>query len=308
MDRAFQTARFEGFSIVSIGSTRRARGKWAEVASVFPSANRSAKHTAERLKPKVTLVPAALSGSPCQPPQCHAESKGNTMKTLLHFALAYLSAVTTVMVLKPALALTGVKTWNFDKETVQELPSGWLSEHTGQGAKGNWKVVADPSAPSSPNVLAQLSDDATNYRFPLAVVERASYKDVTLSVRFKAISGTRDQGAGLVWRFRDANNYYIVRANALENNVVLYKVQDGKRISLAPKGTPEKTYGVKTKVAGNTWHKLGVQVKGSLFTVLFNDQKLFEVEDTTFSEGGKIGLWTKADSVIHFDDFTAEAQ
>jgi hypothetical protein len=154
----------------------------------------------------------------------------------------------------------------------------------------------------------QLSDDATNYRFPLAIVEKTHYKDVVLTVRFKTISGAKDQGAGLVWRFRDANNYYVVRANALENNVVLYKVQDGKRISTAPKGTPGKTYGVKTRVSGNTWNKLGVEIKGNLFTVFFNDQKLFQVEDSTFTEAGKIGLWTKADSVIHFDDLTADGE
>jgi Domain of Unknown Function (DUF1080) len=226
------------------------------------------------------------------------------MKPRLHFAFTFsLVALTVMMLIAPALAK--VKTWSFDKEKVQELPSGWLPEHTGQGSKGNWKVVADPTAPSKPNVLAQLSDDATNYRFPLAIVEKANYRDVVLSVRFKAISGIRDQGAGLIWRFRDANNYYIVRANALENNVVLYKVQEGKRISLVPKGTPEKTYGVKTKVPGNTWNQLSVEVKGNLSTVSLNGQKLFEVEDNTFTEAGKIGLWTKADSVIYFDDFTA---
>jgi len=230
------------------------------------------------------------------------------MKTRSHFPAAVCSVGILVTILVPALALAKVKTWNFDKEKVQELPSGWLSEHTGQGSKGDWKVIADPSAPSQPNVLAQLSNDATNYRFPLAIADKDIYRDVTVSVRFKTISGTRDQGAGLAWRFRDANNYYIVRANALENNVVLYKVQDGKRISLAPKGTPEKTYGAKTKVPGNTWQKLGVQVKGHLFTVFFNDQKLFDVEDTTFTEAGKIGLWTKADSVIYFDDLTADGE
>ncbi len=207
-----------------------------------------------------------------------------------------------------APALDKTKIWNFDQDKPHELPSGWLSEHTGQGAKGNWEVVADPSAPSLPNVLAQLSDDATNYRFPLAIVERTNYQDLVLSVRFRAISGTRDQGAGLVWRFRDANNYYIVRANALENNVVLYKMQEGKRISLAPKGTPEKTYGVKTRVPGDSWNKLGIQVKGSLFTIFLNDERLFEVEDHTFAETGKIGLWTKADSVIYFDDLTVGSQ
>ena len=229
------------------------------------------------------------------------------MKLRLHFALTFVLAALTLMMLTAA-ALAKAKTWSFDKEKAQEFPSGWLSEHTGQGPKGNWKVVGDSTAPSRPNVLAQLSDDATNYRFPLAIVEKANYKDVVLSVRFKAISGARDQGAGLVWRFRDANNYYIVRANALENNVVLYKVQEGKRISLAPKGTPEKTYGLKTRVPGNTWNQLGVTVKGNLFTVSLNGQNLFEVADSTFTEAGKIGLWTKADSVIYFDDLAAEGE
>ena len=213
-----------------------------------------------------------------------------------------------VVTLASAPALAKTEIWNFDQDKRQALPSGWLSEHTGQGSNGDWKVVADPTALSQPNVLAQLSDDATNYRFPLSIVEKTNYQDLVLSVRFKAISGPRDQGAGLVWRFRDANNYYIVRANALENNVVLYKMQEGKRISLAPKGTPEKTYGAKTRVPGNSWNKLGVQVKGNLFTVFFNDQKLFEVEDSTFAEAGKIGLWTKADSVIYFDDLTVEGE
>jgi hypothetical protein len=229
------------------------------------------------------------------------------MKLRLHFAFTFVLAALTVMMLTTA-ASAKVKTWSFDKEKAQEFPSGWLSGHTGQGAEGNWKVIDDPTAPSRPNVLAQLSDDATNYRFPLAIVEKANYRDVVLSVRFKAISGARDQGAGLVWRFRDANNYYIARANALENNVVLYKVQDGKRISLAPKGTPEKTYGVKARVQRNTWQQLGVAVKGNLFTVSLNGQKLFEVEDSTFAEAGKIGLWTKADSVIYFDDLSVEAE
>jgi 3-keto-disaccharide hydrolase len=153
-------------------------------------------------------------------------------------------------------------------------------------------------------VLAQTSADTTGYRFPLAIVDDSNFKDLDMSVRFKTISGKEDQGAGLVWRYRDANNYYIVRANALENNVVLYKMENGKRISLAPKGTPAKTYGVKAKVPGNTWNQLSVKASGNLFTVSLNDQKLFEVEDSTFPEAGKVGLWTKADSVIHFDDFT----
>jgi hypothetical protein len=218
------------------------------------------------------------------------------------------SATVIAMTLAALPVFAKAKTWSFDKEKVQELPAGWLSEKTGQGAKGDWKVVADVTAPSRPNVLAQLSGEATVYRFPLAIVEKTAYKDVVLSVRFKAISGVRDQGAGLVWRFRDAYNYYIVRANALENNVVLYKVQDGNRIALAPNGTSAETYGVKTRVPGNAWNQLRVEVKGNLFTVSLNGQKLFDVEDSTFVEGGKIGLWTKSDSVIYFDDLTAEGE
>ncbi|MGH9427543.1 MAG: family 16 glycoside hydrolase [Terriglobia bacterium] len=200
------------------------------------------------------------------------------------------------------------KTWNFDKDKTQALPAGWLSQHTGQGAKGDWQVIADATAPSKPNVMAQLSADRTGYRFPLAIADNTNYKDPDMTVQFKTISGKEDQGAGLVWRYRDANNYYIVRANALEDNVVLYKVENGKRISLAPKGTAPNTYGVKHKVPGNTWNKLSVKVIGSLFTVSFNDQKLYEVEDNTFTQAGKVGLWTKADSVIHFDDLTVEGK
>ena len=205
-------------------------------------------------------------------------------------------------------ALAESKTWNFDKDKTQASPPGWLLEHTGRGTKGNWVVLADPSAPSQPNVLAQTSADNTSYRFPLAIVDNTSYKDLDMSVRFKTISGKEDQGAGLVWRYRDANNYYIVRANALEDNVVLYKVENGKRIPIAPKGTAPGTYGVKHKVPGNTWNRLSLKVKGNLFEVSFNDKKLFEVEDTTFPDAGRVGLWTKADSVIHFDDFTVEGK
>ncbi len=154
----------------------------------------------------------------------HNETKSEVPLLIL---LAYL-----FMVGQNALAES--KTWNFDKDKTQALPAGWLSELTGQGAKGDWQVIADSTAPSKPNVIAQLSADTMSYRFPLAIADNTNYQDPDMSVRFKTISGKEDQGAGLVWRYRDANNYYIVRANALEDNVVLYKVENGKRISLAP--------------------------------------------------------------------------
>jgi len=194
-------------------------------------------------------------------------------------------------------------TENFDAAQPGSLPAGWTTALTGEGGPPSWQVMADSSAPSKPNVLAQTSNDKTSRRFPLAVYEKATIRDGEVSVRFKPVSGTVDQAAGIVWRFRDAGNYYIVRANALENNVVLYKVENGKRLPLAPKGTPANTYGVKHTVPAQTWSRLSVSFYANVFTVSFNGEKLFEVEDNTFSDPGRIGLWTKADSITYFDDF-----
>jgi hypothetical protein len=195
------------------------------------------------------------------------------------------------------------ETINFDSASAGAVPPGWTVAMTHKGGAPKWEVVKDDSAPSKPNVLGQLSSDRTGGRFPLAIWDKASFTEGTLTVKFKAISGSIDQGAGLVWRYRDPNNYYIVRANALEDNVVLYKVENGERIALAPKGTPSKTYGVKHRVPKLTWNTLSVNLQGNLFTVSLGGEKLFDVEDSTFPGGGKTGLWTKADSVIYFDDF-----
>ena len=124
----------------------------------------------------------------------------------------------------------------FDSAKAGMAPTGWTVAMTHTGGAPKWEILRDDSAPSKPNVLAQTSMDSTGGRFPLAIYDRATVRDGIVSVKFKAVSGRVDQGAGLVWRYRDANNYYIVRANALENNVVLYKgVQNGERVSLAPK-------------------------------------------------------------------------
>lgn len=209
----------------------------------------------------------------------------------------------------PALAQQAGKsfTYNFDNDPVGRLPAKFHSALTGSGAPGQWAVTADSSAPSQPNVLAQTSADNTSYRFPLAIADEGSFRDLDLSVKFKTISGRVDQAAGLVWRLKDANNYYIVRANALEGNVVLYNVQNGKRTDLPLKGEG-RTYGKKTSVPSGQWNELRVTAVGNLFEVYLNSQKLYEVEDGTFPEGGKVGLWTKADSVTHFDDLRVTAR
>ncbi len=198
-------------------------------------------------------------------------------------------------------------TYNFDSDAVGRMPTNFHEGLTGGGARGEWKIAADPTAPSSPNVLAQISSDDTSYRFPLAIADDGSFKDLDMSVRFKAVSGEEDQAGGLVFRLKDADNYYIVRANALENNVVLYKLENGKRSDIDLKGEGS-TYGKKASVPRQQWNLLRVVAIGNLFEVYLNGEKLFEVEDDTFKEAGKVGLWTKADSVTYFDDLQVTAR
>ncbi len=190
---------------------------------------------------------------------------------------------------------------DFEKDKPGAPPAGFQTALTGSGKPGVWVIVEDKTAPSGHLALAQTHPDPTGYRFPVCVLDSVTAKDAEISVRFKPVSGREDQAAGLVWRYRDKDTYYIVRANALENNVVPYKVQNGRRTDLPLKGEG-RTYGKKATVPSRTWGTLAVNVKGSLFEVVLNGTKLFDVEDTTFPEPGKIGLWTKADSVIHFDD------
>jgi len=183
----------------------------------------------------------------------------------------------------------------FDRST--QLPQGWQNGITGQG-RAKWEVISEQSAPSKPNVLRQ-SGEAT---FAWAAKMDAAIKDGFVEVKIKPVSGHEDQAGGIIWRVKDANNYYIVRANALEGNVVLYKIVEGKRSSLPVKGRMFG-YGVDAKVPSGKWSTLRVEFSGKLFTVYFNGEKLFEVEDETFSDAGGVGVWTKADSVTLFDDF-----
>jgi hypothetical protein len=184
-------------------------------------------------------------------------------------------------------------TLDFDASVVGTLPTGYSSAVTGGGGPASWVVVEDVTAPSGGKVLAQTSTDKTSFRFPLCVYDGFTAPDVTVSVRFKPVSGTVDQAAGLVARYRDEGNYYVVRANALENNVRLYKVERGNRKQFA---------GVNVKVPSGEWQTLALEVKGAHFRVFFNDKLLFEADDGTFKNAGKVGLWTKADSVTYFDD------
>lgn len=215
--------------------------------------------------------------------------------------MRFTQAVFCVAALLSTVMVASAQTIDFNKDKAGEPPKGFTTALTGKGRPGVWVVMKDDSAPSKGNVLAQTDADKTGYRFPVCVYDGLTAKDVDVSVKIKAISGQEDQGGGIVWRYRDKDNYYIVRANALENNVVLYKVQNGKREDL-PLKVEGKTYGKKVKVPPLQWNTLRVTAAGNLFTVYFNGAKLYEIEDATFTEAGKVGLWTKADSVIYFDD------
>jgi hypothetical protein len=199
----------------------------------------------------------------------------------------------------PLLA-AATKRMDFSNDTAGQPPAGFEFGHTARvGSPGKWIVQED----GGNKVLAQVEADSTRNRFPVAVVSDVSAADVDLSVRFKPISGRVDQAAGLVWRYRDQDHYYIVRANARENNVVLYKVEGGTRTDLPLKGEG-RTYGKKAAVPNGQWSTLRVVATGPRFEVYLNGAKLYEAEDTTFTSPGKVGVWTKADSVTQFDDLT----
>ncbi len=189
--------------------------------------------------------------------------------------------------------------YNFDSDAPGPLPAKFHSAKTGGGTQEKWAVTADPNAPSKPNVVTQTSTDQTDYRFPLLISDEGSFQDLDLSVKFKAVSGSVDRAGGLVFRLKDPNNYYIVRANALENNYRLYHVVNGRRSQFA---------GANLKVTSGEWHELRVEAVGDKITCYYDGGKKIEATDGTFKDAGKVGLWTKADSVTSFDDLKVTAK
>jgi len=181
-------------------------------------------------------------------------------------------------------------TVGFDDVPLGALPKGWTPGVTRTG-EPKWAVAHDPSAPSAPNVLAQTGHGA----FPFCVDPSVSLADGYVEVKFKPISGREDQAGGIVWRFKDEDNYYITRANALEDNVTIYHTVKGSRRSFAS---------IDTKVSSQAWHTLRIEFQGKRFSVYFDGRRVIEAEDDTIQGPGAVGVWTKADSVTHFDDFS----
>jgi hypothetical protein len=188
------------------------------------------------------------------------------------------------------------RTTSFEADAIGSAPKGWTPTKTGKGDP-RWSVEQDPTAPSKSKVVKQ-SGQAT---YPLLLKDDSNIRDGFIEIKFKAVAGTQDRAAGVVWRAQDANNYYVARANALEDNVVLYKTVGGVRSHLEIVGR-KGGYGVKVKVPANQWLALRVEFSGGRFGVIYNGERMFEVEDATFPGAGMVGLWTKADSVTLFDE------
>ena len=199
--------------------------------------------------------------------------------------------------IKASIKQDAKKVFDFENYAVNSLPSGWSQYYSGTGGT-DWKITDDREN----KVLAQLYSENPNSHFNIIVNENLIAKNMELSVRLKGVTGKHDQGGGFVWRFIDKNNYYVVRANPLEDNVVLYKVKDGIRSDLPLVGLG-KTYGISVDKLGNGWNTLKLTVNDDLFTVFLNGKELFKVQDNTFPNAGKVGFWTKADAVTYFDDF-----
>lgn len=188
----------------------------------------------------------------------------------------------------PAAVKENIKTWSFEDAAADLLPP-YIN-----AAAGAWSIQTVEDAPSGVKVLVQ-NGKASGASFNLAVIEGASYKDLELSVRLKALAGGEDQGGGVLWRYQDSRNYYLARANPLEDNLRLYKVVRGKR-KLIKNARLDILPG---------WHALQIQMRGRRIECLFDGKTLLEAQDSTFGEAGRVGLWTKADAQTAFDDLAA---
>ena len=211
------------------------------------------------------------------------------MRWFQGLALAFLAGAAA------AAADDKVRGFRFTKEDLGKVPAGWKAAQTHKGAGSVWKVVADRTAPSGSGYALAQTAEGDDQVFNLCVAVDTRSRDVEVSVAFKAVRGEKDQGGGIVWRYQDANNYYVARMNSLEDNFRVYKVAAGKRA--------KEFQSVDVKVPVNEWHVLKVTMKDDHIQCYLDGKKYLDVKDDTFKEAGKVGLWTKADAQSHFDGF-----
>jgi hypothetical protein len=203
----------------------------------------------------------------------------------------YLAAIAMSFMSSMPRAEIGTVEINVSAMKIGAPPADFDFGRTGKGETGRWLVVEDATATKA-RAIAQMSSDATNYRFPLAIYKPVLARDLEVDLRFKPVSGKVDQAGGIAVRLTSPDNYYVVRANALENNVRFYRVVRGKR---------QQIEDASAKVTSNSWHTLKLRAEGDRFSVSFDGKHLFTAIDRTFDDAGQFALWSKADSVTYFD-------
>lgn len=185
----------------------------------------------------------------------------------------------------------------FARDKVGSVPDGWkVAETAGTGTPATWEVIRDKSAPGGPKAVAVTASKNKGRTFNLLIAQDKEFADVFVRVAVKAVAGKEDQGGGPIWRAKDADNYYVARWNPLEDNFRVYFVKDGKRTQIA-------TADVKTDP--KAWHTITITHRGSRIVARLDGERLIRVEDETFTEAGKVGLWSKADAQTAFSDFRA---
>jgi hypothetical protein len=185
------------------------------------------------------------------------------------------------------------KVVNFDTCKLGQAPPGWTVENSGRSPA--WEIRKDQTAPTQPFVLAEVSNGQAGAHPPLAILDDPTTRDADVSVRIKPVSGSDGLAGGVIWRYRDPDNYYVAHANAADNTVSVYKVQAGRAVPLLP--------GVKYSIPVNSWSILKVSARGARFQVFIDHRRVLEGRDGSFSSPGRVGLWTPCNSVVYFDDF-----
>lgn len=219
--------------------------------------------------------------------------RGSRMVSLPVFVTrAWLFAL-PMMVAHP-LNATNLMAVDIGRMQAGAAPPNFAFTLTGDGPVTAWRVVADASA-AAQKAIAQTTADQIDNRFLVAVYEPIAAADVDVTVHLKPIAGRSDQGGGLVVRFQSPDDYYVLRADALENAVGFYRVVNG---------SPRQIKGVTAGVTPNRWHALRLRAEGDRFMISFDRKQLFTVEDRTFTKPGNVALWTTAGSVTYFDSIT----
>jgi Domain of Unknown Function (DUF1080) len=200
----------------------------------------------------------------------------------------------------------GVESVDFDKLAPGSAPSDWSYATTHRGQPGRWVIHNDVGAPSPPNVFAQLSADRVPFRYALALYDKGYCKNGDLSAEMKIISGKSTQTGGLVWRYQDPDNYYLLTVSADEDTIAAVKVHDGRPTPIAKLGPGLRAFQVSHKIEPQEWNVLRVTFQSTHMTVYFDHRKVMDAEDATIEKPGKTGLWTRGDTIAYFDNFRIE--